>query len=68
MQLVQPHRDMTLHAMWIQVDDRLGSRLQLVCGRVTRPAIHNLRVPVASVSRPQGGGLLAVLWPPGWVY
>ena len=35
---------------------------------VTRPAIHNLRVPVASVSRPQGGGLLAVLWPQGWVY
>ena len=35
---------------------------------VTRPAIHNSRVPVASVSRPQGGGLLAVLWPQGWVY
>ena len=29
---------------------------------VTRPAIHNSRVPVANVSHPPGGGLLAVLW------
>ena len=31
-------------------------------------AIHNFRVPVRSVTYPLGGGLLAVLWPQGWVY
>ena len=31
-------------------------------------AIHNFRVPVRSVTYPPGGGLLAVLWPQGWVY
>ena len=31
-------------------------------------AIHNFRVPVRSVTYPRGGGLLAVLWPQGWVY
>ena len=54
---------------------RRGFRLSSASGRlssphlpVTRPAIHNSRVPVANVSRPPGGGLLAVLWPQGWVY
>ena len=35
---------------------------------VTAPAIHNFRVPARSVTYPPGGGLLAVLWPQGWVY
>ena len=47
----------------------LGVALSSASGRlssphlpVTRPAIHNSRVPVANVSYPPGGGLLAVLW------
>ena len=36
--------------------------------QIRLPAIHNFRAPVHSVTYPPGGGLLAVLWPQGWVY
>ena len=39
-----------------------------LCPDLRAPAIHNFRVPVRSVTYPPGGGLLAVLWPQGWVY
>ena len=45
---------------------RRGNTPLVVCSDTS--AIHNFRVPVRSVTYPRGGGLLAVLWPQGWVY